>query len=893
MENEEADIVPKTSVEAPQSLPTIVNWWRNYRKDTIRKVERDEEGMYQCIKQRHSPPPSEEVEMSITNEQVKPTHRVKFSGSNIKQEVSDAMKSISCAGIMYLKNMNEEAKEQLFRKSTIVERNISVLWASLNNRSDILESLIKLGIDVNYREAKEGLTALHLAAFSDSVDCAKILISYGVDVNITSNKFTPLETACFHNSLNVAKLLLDNGAKIKVNKSQPNKETTAFQSAVIANAVQCVQLLLQECQDEYSTTIGGISLHLAAEMGHLQCIKIFLDRGIDPDFMIPNSKTTALHHAAEGGFTDCVSLLLSRGANVDARNDKGQSALHFAARAQSVECVEVLLKKGGCDPNSEDCEKRTPLHSAAARTLHPCEITEMLIKWGAHVNSVDMFGYTPLHLAALNGNTQCVELLIRHGADVTARTKGGNTALSIITRKTPVAIKTVYKKFDSAITVQDPEVTSIKEVIMKLDFRIFFQGKQKGEMKFLTTFLQDGHKDILEHPLCQAFLYVKWEKIRKYYIARVLLYLALVLSLTGYVLTAIGQECNKEPKEGMTESKIACNKTSTFYYLKHSEISVSVMWYCLIFFTICETIRKVYTFTGFATTKQYLRRIENVIEWFVLIGCAAVEYIFRQRIGFWQKNVSAFVVLFAWINLMLVMGQLPVLGSYVAMYMKIQKEFAKLFVAYACLIIGFTFSFCIIFSGRLNFENPAYGFIQAVAIMIGNVDVPGVLLTYESIGVSACLSFLMFMLFVTIILMNLLVGIAVRDIQGLEKTAGLSKLVHQTKFMSSIETSLLNKWLPKYILTLLYHAALISPSGYRVVLTVKPLNKNENRLPKDILMEAYDLAKSKNNTFGSFRRNSIIKFNSPEAPKIENLQNDIERLREEIQELKEIIKSMK
>ena len=46
----------------------------------------------------------------------------------------------------------------------------------------------------------------------------------------------------------------------------------------------------------------------------------------------------------------------------------------------------------------------------------------------------DSFGYSPLHIAALNEYSYCASLLLTYGADITSRTKGGTSALSMIVR---------------------------------------------------------------------------------------------------------------------------------------------------------------------------------------------------------------------------------------------------------------------------------------------------------------------------------------------------------------------------------------------------------------------------------------------------------------------------
>ncbi|GFG39343.1 hypothetical protein Cfor_08296 [Coptotermes formosanus] len=912
-------ITPKSR----SSLPVIVAWWRNYHKDAPLKVESDEDGIYQSIKERHSPP-AEEIELSSSTENVaSPSYPVQISRHTLKKKILEFMKSTNAGSVHYLEEiengkMTVESLEQIFSASSMIERNITFLWAALNRRVDFLESLYKCGVDIHFSEPTEGFTALHLGAFSDSVDCTLFLISCGADVNFTPHKYTPLETACFHNSFKVAKLLLDNGATVHVTRKSQNKEKTHYgtplHSAVTANAIECVKLLLAEGAEINPEESTGVSpLHIAAEMGYLQCVNILLNHGCDPDLTLPDTGSTALHLAAEGGFSECISLLLHKGTNANARNNKGQTPLHFAAHAHSVDCVEILLRKGGCDPNSEDNDKRTPLHSAVGRALNSSEITDLLITYGACVNGGDIFGYTPLHVAALNENTKCVQILINNGADVSVKTKGGNSALGIIVRKTPLALPTLYRKLDTAIVMHDPEVSSSKEVILKLDFRIFLQRSHKGEMTFLKTFIDEGQKEILEHPLCQAFLHIKWEKIRKYYIARLALYGVLVLCLTGYVFTALYSNC----KENVYKNFILCQNSSIFpTSTQNTPNEMKIEWSLLTFFTICEAVRKICAYVGCSNFKRYMCHIDNIMEWFVLISNILISYLFFNENDNWQSHIAAFAVLFAWVNLMLLLGQLPVLGSYIAMYIKVQKEFLKIFIAYACLLIGFTLSFCVIFPAKSNFKSPVYSFIQVIALMIGSVEYEDLILEDKPpefmLEASAHIMFLIFMLFVTIIMMNLLVGIAVRDIQGLQKTAGLSRLVRQTKLIYGIELSLLNSWLPNYILKLVCRTALISPSGYRVVLHVKPLNHQEKRLPKDVLKDAYELAKSRKcgTNFPSVKpqglsfirneQNSASQLLPGESTQIQKLQTEVEKgnkaivkLKEEIQELKSILRGMK
>lgn len=856
--------VPLTAFPKYKTVsPKLLGRWKSYRRNC------EQEDECHVMKRGESPPADDMVLFDSFEDTGIEVISVRVCRETVRQGLLDLMRPIANAGTTHLLEDIEAGKvtvedvEPLMRKSSRMERNVTFLWAAFIKRLDVLQFVFSMGVDINFSEPNEGFTALHLSAFSGSVECSKFLVSNGANINLAPKWFTPLHSAAFGSSFEVLKFLLKNGAKLEVTgKTKDNADFiygTALHSAVKANAVECITLLLAECSDINSVEPGGFSpLHSAAELGLTHPLKILLDYGVDPNLVTRDKKNTALHLAAEGGFSECISLLLSKGANADAINYKGQTALHLAARAQSVECVEMLLNTGACDSNAVDNDMRSPLHSAVGKSLLAYDITEILLMWKAEVNQKDKYGYTPLHIAALNEQSRCVETLLYHGADVSAKTKGGISALSIIVRKTPASLSMLYQKLDSAISLSDREASN-REIEMKLDFRFLLQNCDMGEISFLKTFVDAGQKDILEHPLCEAFLYLKWEKIRKYYVARLLFYGIFVFCLSAYVLMALAHNCYNSGRAASnstmitdSETQLCQDKSVIAEFLRRNYLVTEVTWFTLVFFTLCECLRKFSGFAAYSSLKQYLLQMENIIEWFVIVSVFVISCIYAGRTYTWQNHVGAFAVLLGWVNLMVMIGQLPVLGSYVAMYTSVQKEFAKLFAAYLCLLIGFTISFCVIFPMSDAFGNPFVGFMKVLVMMTGELDFEDLLLGKGDenkpaflLEISAHVVFIIFLLFVTVVLMNLLVGIAVHDIQGLQKTAGLLKLVRQTEMIAYIESALFNGFLPEYIIRVLQWTALVSPSAYRVVIQVKPLNSREKRLPKNVLKAAYEIAKRK------------------------------------------------
>jgi len=704
-------------------------------------------------------------------------------------------------------------------------------------------------------------------------------------MNTIQSGHTPLHSAVMGNALETTKILIDQRCKIT---------DTVLHCAVQANSVDCVKYLLHIGIDPNTLdTHGNTPLHLAADKGYTECLKLLLARSNETINLKSNSKqSTALHMAAENGYTECVQILLHTGASHSVVNDKNQTALHLAAKAQCAESVEILLELGA-EVNALDIDKRTALHSAVCKAFLSFHVVEVLVKWGANVNIQDRYGYAPLHIAALNELSQCVDFLIIKGADISSRTVGGMSALRIINRKTPASINTIKKKFDQAIALNDQ--ASTKEVELIMDFRYLLQNPSQGEIILLHTLEECGQKSMLEHPLCKAFLYLKWQKIRRFYFVRLIFDAIFVLLLTSYVMTALAHDCYNKSKNttddrdiatkshisNVSEHQNACRlKFSVFDSQLITHRIIEFVWYILLAFTIIIIVRKLIGTTGFTSVKQYFLNITNIVEWFVVVSVILTSFLYGNKTYDWQNPIGAFAVLFGWSNLMVMIGQLPIFGTYIAMFTKVQKEFAKLLLAYSCLLIGFTISFCTLFPTSTDFNNPLIGIIKVLVMMTGELDIDLLLKSEESpiiFDVSAYITFILFIVFVTVVLMNLLVGIAVHDIQGLHKTADLSKLVRQTQLIHSQEQALFQGCLPRHIINFFNWSARVTPSAYRVVLYVKPLNPTEKRLPRDIMEDALNIARQK-------RLNTVDYKQAVLENKMEN-----KALVEEIKQLKEIV----
>ena len=109
--------------------------------------------------------------------------------------------------------------------------------------------------------------------------------------------------------------------------------------------------------------------------------------------------------------------LFSKGADINAKDESGQTALFIAVRSGNAQSAEFLISQGA-EINARDKSGQTALF-IAARSGN-AQIAEFLISQGAEINARDDKNNTPLFEAAISNDTETIRCLLAHGADVNA-----------------------------------------------------------------------------------------------------------------------------------------------------------------------------------------------------------------------------------------------------------------------------------------------------------------------------------------------------------------------------------------------------------------------------------------------------------------------------------------
>ena len=322
----------------------------------------------------------------------------------------------------------------------------TVYLAACKGDLDRVTTLIEGGTDVNAKD-EFGCTPLHWAALADSPEVADFLIAKGADLNVRDGySLTPLMNA---RALPVVELLIAKGADIHAKVERQGR--TKLHMTCLTGDKDMADLLIRKGADVNLKDRSGITpLWLAASGGHTDVAELLIAKGADVNasdkrgrtpltvakqrkhtemvnILLEHGAKQTLHAAVASGDIDEVKRLISQRADVNVKNEEGQTPLHRAARAGQREVAELLISKGADINAMSQAWESTPLHCTANKGR--LNVAELLLAKGAKLEERNFNGQTPLHLAAFGNQPKVAGLLLAHGADIEARTAYDRTPL--------------------------------------------------------------------------------------------------------------------------------------------------------------------------------------------------------------------------------------------------------------------------------------------------------------------------------------------------------------------------------------------------------------------------------------------------------------------------------
>jgi ankyrin repeat protein len=145
--------------------------------------------------------------------------------------------------------------------------------------------------------------------------------------------------------------------------------------------------------------------------------------------------TPALHWLVRADDVESARLLVAAGADAKAPNRLGVTPLALAAANGNAAMVRLLLD-AGADANAPDPAGETPLMAAAA--VGSVDTVQVLLDRGAAIDARDRAVQSTALLSAIRSNrTEVVRLLVAKGADVSVKTRTGQTPNWVLPNSVP------------------------------------------------------------------------------------------------------------------------------------------------------------------------------------------------------------------------------------------------------------------------------------------------------------------------------------------------------------------------------------------------------------------------------------------------------------------------
>ncbi|KAK3304799.1 ankyrin repeat-containing domain protein [Chaetomium strumarium] len=286
---------------------------------------------------------------------------------------------------------------------------------------DLVQLLLDAGASADVTFGREGLyegwRPLDFAVARNHVQLVELLLQHtdlqSEDVLRKSHLVKTASKAGYHE---VLAILIQHGADVS-HVPQDGTTISPLRPAASRRHFMVVrELIVAGAGKDLAESNAGQGLSLAALAGHMRCVEALLDLGVPVETKHDNYGT-ALSCAACYGHADTCRLLLDRGASTE--NTEGCcSIIAHAANSGSLEVVKLLLEEAGTNIDTAVNNQTALITATQDEFATSRDIARYLIEKGADVNTASEGSNTALSLAAENGSTELVRLLIAAGAKV-------------------------------------------------------------------------------------------------------------------------------------------------------------------------------------------------------------------------------------------------------------------------------------------------------------------------------------------------------------------------------------------------------------------------------------------------------------------------------------------
>ncbi|RDD41722.1 Transient receptor potential cation channel subfamily A member 1 [Trichoplax sp. H2] len=726
-------------------------------------------------------------------------------------------------------------------------------YAALSNNLPLIELMIQQGADIEVRDNKEH-TPLLSAVYKGCSSAVKKLLELGADITATdSNGRHCLHYLAEQADLNTLLILLENGGKQLIDRPD-NKGIVPLRLAALAGTIGAVYYLVQNgASPHILDEEGNTLLHLAAKGNHRDTIKHILEDIKTKDINVRNTfGQKPIHIAAKYGHNRVVHNMIRNGADINSKDIYSYYPLHYAAKGGFNAVVQLLVSKN-VKINVLDRSDNTPLHLASANGHQ--EVTKILLASGADPTTINNQGQNCLDIAIENEHAEIGLQIIssKYWEKVLEnREFDGQTPMKRLIEKLPAVASYIYLATltDVILSLFLPECSCFKKetlveeesmnyilnrsmvlsnLLQAVMDRCVTYTNEIGESKeeeilFNFAYLetppfQTRHKKVddgylaassilshnriklMKHPLIRAYRHYKWNSLLRYlYYGKVFVNLVFLLAVCVPVSLNIGNYYEA------VRNQTASNAVGAAVVAQYSEAvyTRNIVTFCAVVFNIFINLTK-YLFQP-RKLKQIgiindtgTSILEIGVELLVLLYCIPFE---RPTTNF-TVQMGALIIFLSIINFLVHLKRAFGIGLYLTMFLTIMKTIIRASLVIILFLTAFAIACYMVLRQLPEFSEFGYAFIRVLTMMVGDISYRETFqhlydtnqLQHSSL---ALIIIVLFVIVINIAFANLLVGLAVGDINEVRSNADISLIQMDLSYISDVRTCHLPKWLRVY-----------------------------------------------------------------------------------------------
>ena len=712
----------------------------------------------------------------------------------------------------------------------------------------LVSYLFEQGAELDAQD-NNGNTALHTAIISGNVSAAEELLKRGSNPSIQdSNGQNCLHHAVLHNRQEILSFLLEHNNCPHLLSTPDNKGNYAIHCALNLRLYDLVilihkSLLLQHFDDHvFLDHDKNNYLHLAAGAGDFRTLSSLLEFKccFRPLLnAINKTGTTPLHSAASGGNVACVNALVNKGGVVH-RCHFGRTPLMYACHVGNLQAAKALYSAHPFQRDWVDNDGNTPLHlaveSGKSTMIQFCLDKGVQITLNSDgksffdkiLDNID----TELALVALDHDRweECLDTTSYIPHPMLRLIETMPEAVQVVLSKCHIKSgldprhPDYWEEFNfKYVMLSDPEPTAVEwqlsgdsqhahpteneeETTHDSPSSIEVEDTplnpnmmpkdctpvgMKNSMEVLQCMIKYKRTPFLVHPVVKAFLKTRWEDYGRWVFLVATLFIALHTILLSIFIGITPPPAQVGVGSGSGSTEVGQNNIGTASnVIRFITLFICLIHTVLVFLDIylvrLQLCKHLYFWTRVAT-----------------IICTYVFLIPGGGLDFVIWEAGALAVFFAWM-LLAIFLQFSILGLYVTMLQQIIANVLRVLLLCVFIIFSFAFPLYILLGtvDGLPFSNPGASFYTTfISLLVAN--------DYEQfvgLGIAGSLRFQVFVflflvmlaIIMPIVFINLLIGLAVGDIEQIKQDAIFYTTEDKVSTLMSIERLIKAKLLKRF-----------------------------------------------------------------------------------------------